>query len=57
MYGYYTVLEILKLAAKRGVKRSTFPKKRIYVRKAFPKKADNIARGMTKKKKPKLRIV
>ena len=59
MYGYYTVLEILKLAAKKGVKRSSFPKKGLGWKgkvKDYPGAA-NIARGMTKKKKPNLRIV
>jgi hypothetical protein len=29
MYGYYTIREILKLAAKKGVKRSTFKPKKV----------------------------
>ena len=59
MYGYYTVLEILKLAAKKGVKRSSFSKKGLRWKgkvKDYPGAA-NIARGMTKKQKPKLKIV
>ena len=59
MYGYYTIREILKLVAKKGVKRSSFPKKGLRWKgkvKDYPGAA-NIARGMTKKQKPKLRIV
>jgi hypothetical protein len=46
MYGYYTIREILKLAAKKGIKRSSFPKR---YSKAFTKKGLKKSWDTTKK--------
>jgi len=46
MYGYYTIREILKLAAKKGVKRSSFPKRHS---KTFTKKGLKQSWDTTKK--------
>jgi RNA:NAD 2'-phosphotransferase (TPT1/KptA family) len=55
MYGYYTIREILKLAAKKGVKRSTFkPKKDVKKsldKPRFYRKKMIIRLGVKKKKK------
>ena len=63
VYGYHSILEILKLAARKGVKRSTFPKKGLRwsgKAKDYPgaKEIANMNRqGIYRKQKPKLRIV